>query len=46
MRQDFQEKMKATVMESQIPPELEPAVGDSTVPSVTSPRFSYPTAGI
>ena len=30
--------MKATMMESQIPPEPEPAEGDSTVPSETSPQ--------
>ena len=36
MRQDFKEGMTATMMESQIPPEPEPAEGDSTVPSETS----------
>ena len=47
MRQDFQERMKATMMESQIPPEPEPAEGDSTVSTEASfPAFSNPIAGI
>ena len=37
MRQNFKEKMKGTMVMSQVPPEPEPAEGDSTVPSETSP---------
>ena len=36
MRQDFKDRMKETMVKSQIPPEPEPAEGDSTVPSETS----------
>ena len=39
MRQDFKERMKGTMVMSQVPPEPEPAEGDSTVPSETSPPW-------
>ena len=38
MRQDFKERMKGTMVMSQVPPEPEPT-GDSTVPSETSPPW-------
>ena len=37
MRQNFKQKMKGTLMTSQVPPEPEPAEGDSTGPSEASP---------
>ena len=37
MRQDIKERMKGTMVTSQVPPAPEPAERDSTVPSDTSP---------
>ena len=37
MRQDFKEKMKGTMVMSQVPPEPDPAEGDSIVSSETFP---------
>ena len=46
MRQDFQERMKAMMMESQIPPEQEPAdvIAECLVRHPS--RFSNPIADI